>query len=207
MLMIYRSTLPCKVTILKSEIRPDSCGDTHFLNTVGAYNGLSPEQQSLYRGLLGRFCYLNHRNVTEKGDADNLSAEEVERAKNCAVHPLISIHPITQQYNIYANPSHTHSVYLENASPEQERQADEWLQALYTHTAQPAYFYNHVWQDADVVIWDNRAVHHRATGCPDDKPRLLVRTTVNNDEPPVGDVRAKSPTTPFVSLAQLHTEL
>ncbi len=28
------------------------------------------------------------------------------------------------------------------------------------------------------------AVHHRATGCPDDKPRKLIRTTVNNDFSP-----------------------
>ncbi len=28
------------------------------------------------------------------------------------------------------------------------------------------------------------ATHHRATGCPDEKPRKLVRTTVNNDEEP-----------------------
>ena len=28
------------------------------------------------------------------------------------------------------------------------------------------------------------ATHHRATGCPDEKPRLLVRTTANNDVEP-----------------------
>jgi hypothetical protein len=33
-------------------------------------------------------------------------------------------------------------------------------------------------------------VHHRATSCPSEYPRKLVRTTVSNDYPPVFDATA-----------------
>lgn len=182
--------MPCKVTILKSEIRPETCGDTQYLDTVAAYDALSPAQQSYYRSLLAKYCYLNHRNVTERGDSDNLSAEEVAKAKQCAVHPVITQHPITGAYNIYANPSHTRAIlFQDDATDDADARSAAILQELYDHTNQPDKFgYTHVWRDFDVVIWDNRAVHHRATGCPDEEPRLLVRTTVNNDEVPRGDV-------------------
>jgi hypothetical protein len=36
------------------------------------------------------------------------------------------------------------------------------------------------------------AVHHRATECPTQYPRKLVRTTVSNDYPPTFDAQASS---------------
>lgn len=182
--------MPCKVTILKSEIRPELCGATDYLDTVSAFYALPEEKQAHYRTLLGKYCYLNHKNVSSAG-MDNLRPEEVEKARECAIHPLITKHPRTGQYNVYANPSHTNSILLHANHPTEEEvsAAREDLQALFAHTGQFDKFgYRHEWKDHDVVIWDNRAVHHRATGCPDDMPRKLVRTTVNNDEVPKGDV-------------------
>lgn len=144
----------------------------------------------MYRELLGKYCYLNHKNVASQG-SDNLTPEEIAKARECAIHPIITIHPQTNSYNIYANPSHTHSILLHNNQPTQGEvdEAKGWLQHLFQHTAQFDKFgYRHRWQDNDVVLWDNRAVHHRATGCPDDMPRKLVRTTVNSEEPPKGDI-------------------
>lgn len=177
------------MTFLKSEIRPSECGATDYLDTVSAYNALTPAQQTHYRSLLGKYCYLNHKNVSTTGN-DNLRPEEIAKAKECAIHPLITQHPQTLAYNIYANPSHTNSILLHaNPTAQEIEDARLDLQALYEHTAQFDLFgYRHEWQDHDVVLWDNRAVHHRATGCPDDMPRKLVRTTVNNDEVPRGDV-------------------
>lgn len=174
-------------------IRPTTCGHTDFLNTVAAYKGLSIEKQALYRNLLGKYCYLNHKNVTQNGEntSDNLTSEEIMAARECSIHPLITKHPITGEYNVYANPSHTYKILLgANPSTDEQIQAKQLLDDLFQHTNQPQFAYTHYWNDDnDVVIWDNRAVQHRATGCPDDFPRKLVRTTINNDDIPRGDVR------------------
>jgi alpha-ketoglutarate-dependent taurine dioxygenase len=190
--------MPCKVTILKSEIRPETCGATQFLNTVGAYAGLSSDQQAYYRSLRAKYCYLKTRVVTDAYDSNNLSAEEAEKANKCAVHPVITQHPVTGAYNIYANPSHTSAILFPTDTDVDTTDrghliSDAVLQELFQYTNQSDKFgYTHEWRDYDVLMWDNRAVHHRATGCPDDAPRLLVRTTVNNDEAPRGSMSIES---------------
>jgi alpha-ketoglutarate-dependent 2,4-dichlorophenoxyacetate dioxygenase len=50
------------------------------------------------------------------------------------------------------------------------------------HATLPQYVYSHPWRAGDLVMWDNRAVLHRAT--PYDSvryKRLLQRTTVAGD--------------------------
>lgn len=37
------------------------------------------------------------------------------------------------------------------------------------------------------------AVHHRATGCPDELPRKLVRTTASNDDIPRANIEVPRP--------------
>ncbi len=169
--------LPTKYTLLKSVIRSDNCGDTHFLNTNNAYDDLSEELKEKLNGLSGNYCYLKTRNLDiEVG----LTAEEVATAQKCAVHPIITTHPITQRRNIYANPSHTSNII---GLPQDE--SDALLQTLFAHTQQDKYLYAHKWEDNDLVIWDNRSVWHRGTGCPESLPRMLIRTTVLNDVRPV----------------------
>jgi taurine dioxygenase len=170
------SNLPCKLTVLKSEIRPDGCGKTQFLDSVTAYDHLSQDWKDSLKGLKGRYCYLKNRDLEqEKG----LSRSQIETASKCAVHPIVTTHPETGGKNIFANPSHTQAIegYTKESS-------DQILTYLYAHTKQPKFIYDHFWQDGDLLLWDNRAVQHRATGCPDDKPRKLIRTTVLNDRVP-----------------------
>lgn len=169
--------LPTKYTLLKSVVRSANCGDTHFINTNDAYDDLSTELKERLNGLQGNYCYLKTRNLDfEVG----LTAEEVAQAQNCAVHPIITTHPITGRKNIYANPSHTSNVIGLSAE-----ESDALLQTLFTHSQQDKYLYAHKWSDDDLIIWDNRSLWHRGTGCPEDQPRMLIRTTVLNDVRPV----------------------
>ena len=157
-------------------------------------------------GLQGHFCYLKLRDIGADGKAENLNIDEIQSAAGCAVHPLVTTHPITGRRNLYANPSHTASVVGLAAG-----ESEELLQLLFEHTAKPEFELRHTYADHDVIIWDNRgmgivlqylllpaliallcsvctiltAVHHRATSC--STPRKLVRTTVSNDSPPIDD--------------------
>jgi alpha-ketoglutarate-dependent 2,4-dichlorophenoxyacetate dioxygenase len=56
------------------------------------------------------------------------------------------------------------------------------LKELLAHAERPEFRYRHEWREGDLVIWDNRAVLHRAT--PYDTVRyrrLMQRTTVSGD--------------------------
>jgi taurine dioxygenase len=143
--------LPTKITILKSVIRPNECGDTIFANTHAAYDGLDAAMKDQLRGLQGNYCYLKLRDLDNEGKTENLPPDEVKAASGCAIHPLITVHPITGFHNIYANPSHTASVV--GMAP---AESEALLQKLFAHTADPAYAYRHVYADDDLIMWDNR---------------------------------------------------
>ena len=168
--------VPTKITILKSIIRPSECGNTRFLDSTAAYSALNSSIKAKLDGKRASFCYLKTRKLeVEVG----LTSQEISAAQNCANHPVVTTHPVTKRKNIYANPSHTQSIIgLENST------SCEILNFLFDHTSKPVFEYVHAWKDDDLVIWDNRAVHHAATGCPESFPRLLIRTTVLNDSPP-----------------------
>ena len=62
--------------------------------------------------------------------------------------------------------------------------AETLLDELIAHSLKKPFRYRHIWEDGDVVMWDNRCVNHRATGgyvYPD--IRLLYRTTVEGETP------------------------
>ena len=82
-----------------------------------------------------------------------------------------------------SNPGHTSSIV--GLGTEAEAAPIELLEALHHHTQQERFRYEHRWQDNDLVLWDNRQVQHRATGCPEEFPRMLIRTTVLNNQDPV----------------------
>lgn len=179
--------LPTKITVLKSVIKPDTCGDTMFLNTHKAYDELSAVMKDKLDGKQGRYCYLKLRDVSIDGAIEGLTEEEIASA-SCVIHPIVTVHPITGYKNIYANPSHTSSIigYSDDES-------NQLLHDLFEHTAKDKFAYTHKWISDDLLLWDNRAVHHRGTGCPDDEPRYLIRTTVSSDDAPVMDVNIDYP--------------
>lgn len=151
MLYFLRTNIPTKITVLKSVIRPEQCGDTIFANTHAAYEGLDADLKAQLQGLQGNYCYLKLREIGLDGKAENLASEEVQSAASCAVHPLVTTHPITGKHNLYANPSHTASIVgMEPAASE------ALLQRLFEHTAKPEYGIRHQYNDGDLIIWDNR---------------------------------------------------
>lgn len=132
-------------------IRPNECGDTIFADTHAAYHDLPHTTKQQLHGLHGHYCYLKLRELSADGKAENLDIAEIQSAAGCAVHPLVTTHPITGVKNLYANPSHTASVlgYEKEAS-------EALLQQLFAHTAQEKYAFRHVYQDNDLILWDNR---------------------------------------------------
>jgi taurine dioxygenase len=136
--------------VLKSAIRPNECGDTIFADTHAAYDGLDGALKAELHGLKGYYCYLKTR-IQPDGSTENLKMEEITAAADCAVHPLVTTHPVTGRLNLYANLADTASVigYSQAAS-------DALLQKLFAHTAKPEYAMRHTYNDGDLIIIDNR---------------------------------------------------
>lgn len=172
--LFIRASMPTKITVLKSVIRPEECGDTIFADTNAAYEGLDEELKAQIQDLQGTYCYV--KNTTHSAsDASQDNHNNGVLFSTCAVHPLVTTHPITGKHNLYANPSHTTSIVgLKPAA------SDALLQRLFEHVAKPEYTFRHKYQDGDVIIWDNRGKSDCPLNmrlCPTDRSIRTFRTT------------------------------
>lgn len=168
---------PTKITFLYSVITPEGCGDTMYSNTVKAYAALPETLKAQLANKVGIYTYLKYRPIVN-GSYDGLTESQVS-VMNGTEHPIITTHPETGEKNIYASPAHT--LKIKGMSD-----LDSWnlLKEVFAHIEKDEFVYKHRWNLLDAVLWDNRGAQHRATGCPDDKPRKLIRTTVKNDDIP-----------------------
>jgi taurine dioxygenase len=74
-------------------------------------------------------------------------------------HPIVRAHPVTGGPALYIDLDRATSVVgLEEA------EGRALLQLLQDHAEHSAAAYAHSWQPHDVVVWDNAAVQHRASG-------------------------------------------
>lgn len=131
----------------------NSLGDTMFLNTVKAYNALNTSFQNQLKSMQGVYSYLKLRPVIN-GSYDGLTEEQVAKM-NGTVHPLITMHPETGEYNIYANPGHTTRIVGTSKDV-----SDGILAEVFRLTEQPEFTYRHKWSQYDLVMWDNRGKYH-----------------------------------------------
>lgn len=97
-----------------------------------------------------------------------------------ARHKIVQPHEPSNRMNLYIG-AHLH--HLEGANMTEEKSA-EMIELLNAHAAQEKYVLSVPWQQpGDVIIWDNRAVMHRAGKWSGEGQyvRDLRRTTVHDD--------------------------
>jgi len=179
--------LPVKITILHSLIRPEGCGDTHFIDTHAAYDALNDTMKKTLAGLKGLYSYLKLQGDSAVNNEQAWTEEDKSRAVKPSVHPIITVHPVTGRRNIFANPTDTVSIIGMDKG-----ESDRILSFLFAHIEQMQFRYVHSWRDSDLVLWDNRALQHRGSPCPDHKPRKLQRTLISNDDVPRDEVAVLS---------------
>ena len=85
---------------------------------------------------------------------------------------LVRTHPVTRRKSLFLS-SHIGSVV---GWPVPE--ARDLIRDLIEHATQREFVYAHVWQQYDLVIWDNRQTMHRVRRFDESQPRDMRRTTV-----------------------------
>jgi taurine dioxygenase len=170
---------PSMGSLLHSRILPAAGGDTLFATQHAAYDALPATMQQRLNPLRAEHSYLA-RNEAQRAKS-TLRPDLTEAQKQTvlpAVHPVVRVHPGTGRKALFVSEGFTtHIVDL----PEDESR--DLLAEIYAHQTQDAFTYRHHWVDGDLVMWDNRAVMHLATGCPPDMARTLYRTTIRGSVP------------------------
>jgi len=136
-------------------------GDTEFASMTAAVKALPPAKRQRLERLFAEHQYVF------RWSEDNGSMPPVQ-------HPVILTHPVSKLPCLFVNGGFTHRIL---DLPEAESRA--LLDELFDFATQRDFVYRHQWKAGDVLLWDNYATQHLATGgykLP--QRRHLWRTTV-----------------------------
>ncbi len=161
---------PPKATVLYAVSLPSSGGDTSFASMRAAYANLSETMQAQLQDM---------RTINTLDSYIDARAEDIAKYGAPVVHPLVRTHPENGTKSIYFHP--TKSKEIEGMTPETSQ---AFLKELLDRVIVPEIIYRHQWQSGDMVIFDNRAVMHKAHGDYDrSELRLLYRIILKGDRP------------------------
>ncbi len=161
---------PPKLTALYGVEIPSHGGDTAFANMVAAYRSLPLDEQTRLRGM---FTLNSMEPDPSYSDSDR------SRYPGGIRHPMVRIHPETEQPSLYFHVSKSQGI---EGMPSAD--VRPYLESLLERTIHPDFTYRHAWQRGDVVICDNRCTMHRVHADYQEQDlRLLWRIIIEGDRP------------------------
>jgi alpha-ketoglutarate-dependent 2,4-dichlorophenoxyacetate dioxygenase len=168
--------VPSLCSLLSARIVPPEGGNTEFASMRAAYDALPEDVQRKLEGLTAEHSLVWSR--------ETVSTEALTPAMKAelpgAWQTMLRVNPVNGRKAVYAG---AHASHVIGWSREEGRAFIKWLNDFAT---QPRFRYSHAWRQGDLVIWDNRAILHRATAYDTVRhQRLMQRTTIGGDAPTV----------------------
>jgi taurine dioxygenase len=151
---------PPAYTMLSAQVLPDQGGATSFANQQAAWMLLDDDWRRRLGGL---------RAVHAPGPRMLRAAPGLGEV----VHPVVRVDPSTGRRSLFVNPGFTRRFEHQSAA---ESRPD--LDDLFRVALDPSVRHDYEWAPGDLVIWDNRALLHRAHHDHGDEARVLTRVTV-----------------------------
>ena len=160
--------IPSKMSILSAKIIPSLGGNTEFLSMRASYNALPHD---LKLKIDDKVCWHDYSHGRSKIDPNLVTPEEKQ-----------ALPPVKQKL-VLGNNKHGKSLYLgahcRNVDGMSDNDSKDLLAEINSYIDHEKFVYSHVWEPYDLIMWDNRAVLHRATPVKRKiEKRLMVRTTI-----------------------------
>ncbi|WP_280404552.1 TauD/TfdA dioxygenase family protein [Nocardia brasiliensis] len=171
---------PPMASILRAETAPTFGGDTQWTNLVAAYEGLSAPLRRLVDELHAEHSFWAGYQMAEHDEVDRPILEMVNARGMVAVHPVVRVHPETDERALFVSPSRTSHI-LGMSRVESRRLLD----LLFEQITRAEYTVRFRWAPGSVAFWDNRSTAH--IGAADvnaaDGSRILHRVTLVGNIP------------------------
>jgi taurine dioxygenase len=154
-------------------------GDTLFASMTAAYDALAPalRERLCHLHAVHHFAKFYDYMIAEKASPRPKLTAAQKATKPPVTHPMVVRHPHTGRLCLYCDPGYTVRVLGLG-----EAESTALLAELFAHQTQDEFLYRHKWRVGDVLIWDNIAAIHMATGgYGADEHRLMHRTQVLGD--------------------------
>ena len=163
--------VPAKYSLLSARKIPQSGGNTEFADMRAAYDALDDATKREVDGLI-----CSHSQLFSRGILGFDDFTPAEREKWAPVRQrLVRRHPNTGRLSLYLA---SHAGGIEGWPVPEAR---SFLRDLTEHATQREFVYAHVWQQWDLVMWDNRVTMHRARRYDPLQVRDMRRTTLTNE--------------------------
>jgi alpha-ketoglutarate-dependent 2,4-dichlorophenoxyacetate dioxygenase len=168
----YR-TVPALCSLLSARLLPPEGGNTEFATMRAPYTDLTREQKEALYGLEAEHSLAHSRSLVDSRALTQEMINELPPARQ----PLFRVNPVNGRRAVYAG---SHASHIVGWPIDQGKKFIQDLNQLITRDK---YVYSHPWRTGDMVLWDNRAVLHRATPYDAVKyKRVMLRTTSEDQE-------------------------
>jgi alpha-ketoglutarate-dependent 2,4-dichlorophenoxyacetate dioxygenase len=167
--------IPARASLLSAREIPSAGGNTEFAFMRGAFAALDAAEQARLRGVVAL-----HDFGWSRSRVDPALVTGAEKTQ----HP-----PVRQAVVLEENP-YGPALYLgahaRSIDGMTEAESRALIDRLMAHATEDRFIYSHRWTPGDLLIWDNRAVLHRATPfASTTERRHMVRTTVAGQRPTI----------------------
>ena len=160
---------PVLATSLHALSIPPAGGDTLFADLIASYEALDEDEQARLRSLVAVHDLDASR---RRSGARDQMTEAQRRAAPPVEHAVVRPHPESGRMGFYLG---EHASHIRDLPLAEGRALVERLNA---HITSPPFVYRHRWEPGQLVVWDNRAVLHKATEFDTARhARVLRRTT------------------------------
>ena len=160
--------IPSKLSILSAKMIPSKGGNTEFLSMRAVYNALPKKLKS---NIEDKVCWHDYSYGRSKIDPNLVTADEKK-----------ALPPVKQKL-VLNNKKYGKSLYIgahcSKIDGMNDSESQNLLDEIYEYIDKESHVYSHIWKPYDLIMWDNRAVLHRATPIKGKvEKRLMVRTTI-----------------------------
>lgn len=166
--------VPAKASLLHARVLPPDGGATEFASLRAAYNALPEDGKRRLDGLVA----VHHYATSRRGMNIKISTDDEDKRFPPVPQAMIRRNPVNGRKALFVG---SHASHIQDM-PEEEGRA--LLAELLEFATKRDFVYRHPWRTGDLVMYDNRAVLHRATPYAiTEHPRVLHRTTVAGEGP------------------------
>jgi len=178
---------PFGVTMVYPQVVPARDRGTYFIDMAAAYAALPDPLKAAIEGTAARHSPRRHFKIRPSDVYRPMYQvlDDIERETPEVAHPTVFEHPVTGERVLYISEGLTCAIVRPDGSPVEAGLLDALLDACGQADASFRHRAIHLQylHKGDLLLWDNRALVHRARHVDTNEPTVSYRVTVHDKHP------------------------